>query len=233
MLNTEKKLSDILRRHTVAFGPVLDADLNGEHVCRLDFTATNKLLEQTDLRNTGAFNEAVNQMLQEQKATIGVGGYMENRFIYRRSQHFDVAEESRDLHLGIDVWLPAGTAVFAPLDGRVHSFADNANFGDYGPTIILEHELEGVTFYTLYGHLNVSCLAGLTVGQEVRKGDKIAEVGPYPENGDWPPHLHFQVMCSMDGKQGDYPGVARLSERAVYEGLCPDPNLILNCRHLA
>lgn len=233
MLNTEKKLSDILRRHTIAFGPVLDADLNGEYVCLLDFTAANQRLQQTDLRNTGAFNDAVQQMLQEQNATIGVGGYMENRFIYRRSHHFDVAEESRDLHLGVDVWVPAGTAVFAPLDGKVHSFADNANFGDYGPTIILEHELEGVTFYTLYGHLNIACLDGLLVGKEVRKGDKIAEVGPYPENGDWPPHLHFQVMCSMEEKHGDYPGVARLSEQAMYEGLCPNPNLILKCRHLS
>ncbi|MBD1398718.1 peptidoglycan DD-metalloendopeptidase family protein [Pontibacter sp. JH31] len=231
-MEQNKNLGDILRRHTATFGPVLDTDLNGAHVCRLDFTAANALLQQTDLRNTEAFNEAVNQMLQEQSATIGVGGYLENRFIYRRSQHFDVAAESRDLHLGIDVWLPAGTAVFAPLDGKVHSFADNANFGDYGPTIILEHELEGVTFYTLYGHLNTACLSDLSVGKPVRKGDKIAEVGPHPENGDWPPHLHFQVICSMDGKQGDYPGVARLSERTVYEHLCPNPNLILNCRHL-
>lgn len=233
MPNTEKKLSDILRRHTVAFGPVLDADLNGGHVCRLDFTAANQRLQQIDLRNTAAFNEAVDQMLQEQNATIGVGGYMENRSIYRRSNHFDAPEESRDLHLGIDVWLPAGRAVFAPLDGKVHSFADNANFGDYGPTIILEHELEGVTFYTLYGHLSRTSLEGLEVGKSFRKGDKIAEVGPFPENGDWPPHLHFQVMCAMDDRYGDYPGVARFSEREIYERYCPDPNLILRCRQLA
>jgi peptidoglycan LD-endopeptidase LytH len=227
-----KKLSDILSRHTIAFGPVLDADLNGDNVCLLDFSAANQKLQQTDLRHTPSFDDAVKHMLHERGATIGIGGYMENRFIYRRSNHFNVAAESRDLHLGVDVWLEAGTAVFAPLDGRVHSFADNANFGDYGPTIILEHELEGTTFYTLYGHLNIACLAGLSVGKEVRKGDKIAEVGPYPENGDWPPHLHFQLMCSMDGKHGDYPGVARLSEQAVYESLCPNPNLILQSRHL-
>ena len=232
MENT-KKLSDILGQHRIAFGPVLDADLNGEDVCLLDFTAANQLLQQTDLRDTTEFDQAVQHMLQERQATIGVGGYLENRSIYRRSAHFGVATESRDLHLGVDVWLAAGTAVFAPLDGRVHSFADNANFGDYGPTIILEHELDGVTFYTLYGHLSSTSLEGLAIGKQFKKGGQIATVGPFPENGDWPPHLHFQIISSMEGRSGDYPGVATLAEKARYEALCPNPNLILQCRHLS
>ena len=231
-MNYTKDLSAILRRHSHEFASVLDADLNTDAVCTLDFTAHNTLLQQTDLLDTEAFNKAVQQMLHEQKASIGVGGYLEDRFIYRRSKHFDVAAESRNLHLGVDVWLDAGTAVFAPLDATVHSFQDNDNYGDYGPTIILEHELEGVTFYTLYGHLSRASLQDLEVGKQFIKGDKIAEVGPYPENGNWPPHLHFQVMCAMEGKYGDYPGVATTSEKAKYEQLCPNPNLILNCRHL-
>jgi murein DD-endopeptidase MepM/ murein hydrolase activator NlpD len=231
MENT-KKLSDLLRQHAIAFGPVLDADLNGNAVCLLDFTAANQRLQQTDLRDTAQFDEAVKHMLQERKATIGIGGYLEHRFIYRRSPHFDVADESRNLHLGVDVWLEAGTAVFAPLAGKVHSFADNTNFGDYGPTIILEHELEGSTFYTLYGHLSTTSLDGLEPGKAFRKGDVIATVGPFPENGHWPPHLHFQIISSMEEKYGDFPGVATMSEKAVYEGICPNPNLILQCRHL-
>ncbi|RAU81640.1 peptidoglycan DD-metalloendopeptidase family protein [Pontibacter arcticus] len=229
-MDTTKNLSAILGRHT--FAPVLATDLNADAVCLLDFTAANELLQQTDLRDTAIFNDTVNQLLQAQNATVGVGGYLENRFIYSRSAHFDVAAESRDLHLGVDVWIEASTPVFTPLDAKVHSFQDNANFGDYGPTIILEHELEGTTFYTLYGHLSRTSLAGLEVGKHFAKGDKIAEVGPYPENGDWPPHLHFQVISSMDEKYGDYPGVATLAEKEKYKVLCPNPNLILNCRHL-
>ncbi|MHC2991162.1 peptidase M23 [Pontibacter sp. HJ8] len=231
-MDNTKKLSDILSKHAIAFGPVLDADLNGNAVCLLDFTAANQRLKQTDLRDTAQFDEAVKHMLQEQHATIGVGGYLENRFIYHRSPHFDGAAECRNLHLGVDVWLEAGTAVFAPLAGKVHSFANNANFGDYGPTIILEHELEGVPFYTLYGHLSSSSLEGMAVGKVFRKGDVIATVGPFPENGHWPSHLHFQIIRSMEGKYGDFPGVATLSEKEVYEALCPNPNLILQCRHL-
>lgn len=231
-MDKSKNLSEILSRHRHAFTRVLDADLNTDAVATLDFTAQNTLLKKTDLQDTDAFNDAVQQMLQEQNATVGVGGYLEDRFIYRRSKHFDVQAESRNLHLGIDVWINAGTAVYTPLDAIVHSFQDNDNFGDYGPTIILEHELEGVKFYTLYGHLSRTSLEGLQVGKHFAAGEKIAEVGPYPENGNWPPHLHFQVMQSMEGKQGDFPGVATSSEKAKYEELCPNPNLILQSRHL-
>lgn len=232
MMNTQNKLRELLRQNTTAFSDVIGADLNDTRVCRLDFTAANTLLQNTDLCDTAAFNEAVLQMLSSQGATVGVGGYLEDRFIYRRSSHFAAAEESRNLHLGIDIWVDAGVRVFTPLDATVHSFQDNDNFGDYGPTIILQHELEGVSFYTLYGHLSRAALKGLSVGQEFAKGDEIATVGPFPENGNWPPHLHFQIISSMEDKHGDFPGVATSAERAHYEALCPNPNLILQCRHL-
>lgn len=231
MKKTEN-LSTLLRRHRHTFAPVLATDLNADCVCILDFSDKNALLQQTNLKDTAAFAKAVDQMLEQKGASIGVGGYLEDRFIYRRSSHFDATSDSRNLHLGVDVWLPAGTAVFAPLEATVHSFQDNNNFGDYGPTIILQHELECVTFYTLYGHLSRISLEGLQEGQRFARGAKIAEVGPYPENGDWPPHLHFQIMCSMEGKYGDFPGVAMAAERSKYEALCPDANLILQCRHL-
>jgi len=231
-MSNHQNLSDLLSRYRHAYARVLDTDLSADSVCLLDFSENNLLLQGTDLEDTDAFNRAVMQMLQQQKATVGVGGYLEDRFIYRRSRHFDAANQSRNLHLGVDVWIPAGTAVFTPLDATVHSFQDNDNFGDYGPTIILQHELEGVPFYTLYGHLSRASLDGLQPGQHFTKGQQIAEVGPYPENGHWPPHLHFQVMANMDGKYGDFPGVATTAERTKYAQLCPNPNLILQCRHL-
>lgn len=232
MMIKTNELSAVLQRNAIAFAPVFSVDLSGNDVCRLDFTAANQLLQNTDLRDTAAFNDAVQQMLKSQNATIGVGGYFEDRFIYRRSAHFDVASESRNLHLGIDVWIKAGTPIYTPLDATVHSFQDNANFGDYGPTIILQHDLEGASFYTLYGHLTRDSISGLEVGKEFKKGEKVAEVGPFPENGDWPAHLHFQVMASMEGRSGDFPGVAALSEEEHFRTLCPNPNLILRSNHL-
>ena len=228
-------LAALLLRHQAEFGPVLPVDLNAPTVARLDFTAHNPRLATADLRNTADFENLVNAMLAEQNASIGIGGYLENRIIYRRSQHFglDAAEEARSLHLGIDVWLPAGTPVLAPLPATVHSLADNDNFGDYGPTVILQHELEGAILYSLYGHLSRAEWRALRVGQPLTKGEAFATVGPFPENGDWPAHLHFQLIADMQGREGDFPGVARPSEREVWAALCPDPNLVLQCEALS
>ncbi len=222
-------LSALLTRNRAIFQPVLPAyPLSSAGVAPLDFTAANPLLAHPErLRDTAAFDALVQQMLAEQHATAGIGGYLENRVIYRRSPHFDAAVEPRSLHLGVDVWVPAGTPVAAPLAGVVHSLADNNNFGDYGPTVILQHELEGVTFFSLYGHLTRTDLPPLHAGQPVATGQVFAHVGPYPENGDWPPHLHFQLMADMQGRQGDFPGVAALREREYWATLCPDPMLVL------
>ena len=217
-------LPALLTRHRASFQPVLPAyPLAGPGVARLDFTAANPHLAHPErLRDTAAFDRLVHDLLAEQHATIGIGGYLENRVIYRRSPHFDDATEARSLHLGVDVWVPAGTPVAAPLPATVHSRADNDNFGDYGPTIILQHELEGVTFYSLYGHLTRTDLAGVTPGQALAAGQTFAHVGPHPENGDWPPHLHLQLIADMQGRWGDFPG-----ERAYWASLCPDPMLVL------
>ena len=114
----------------------------------------------------------------------------------------------------------------------VHSLADNANFGDYGPTVILQHELEGTVFFSLYGHLSRREWQHLRPGQAIAQGEAFATVGPFPENGDWPPHLHFQLIADMQGWVGDFPGVARPSEREAWAALCPDPNLVLQSRRL-
>lgn len=209
----------------------------------LDFSASNPDLDTLNLTDTAIFTEYVFCKLREAGAKVGVGGYNEHRTIYRRSQHFNpTAEPSpndgllydgppcdgpREIHLGIDFWAEAGTPVFAPLAGVVHSFQDNNNFGDYGPTIILEHELNGKPLYSLYGHLTRQSLEGLYEGKKINAGEKLAEIGPYPENGDWPPHLHFQLMTDMMGRKGDFSGVCSLADRSAFLAICPNPNELL------
>ena len=67
---------------------------------------------------------------------------------------------------------------------KIHSFKNNSNFGDYGPTIVIEHEIEFLKFYTLYGHLSTKSLNQIEIGQQFNRGDKIAELGIPAENGD-------------------------------------------------
>ena len=106
---------------------------------------------------------------------------------------------------------------------------DNAYDGDYGPTIILQHELAGVVWHSLYGHLSRESLQGKQVGELVSKQYVFASVGPYPENGNRPPHLHFQIIHDLQGKVGDYSGVCQdiPSVKEFYRKNCPDPMIVL------
>lgn len=224
-------LEELLLRHQAEFASIMEWPAHSRQLILLDFTEANTALQELALENTPLFQSLVDTLLEKEQALMGIGGYFENRVIYRRSTHFTGAE-SRCIHLGVDIWAPAFTPVFAPLHSRVHSFKENKAFGDYGPTIILEHQLEGHSFYTLYGHLSRRSLEGLQEGQTIEKGTAFTELGPAPENGDWPPHLHFQLITDMQGKKGDFPGVAAPSEREKYRSLCPNPNLILNLPQL-
>ncbi|MBC3789835.1 murein DD-endopeptidase MepM/ murein hydrolase activator NlpD [Spirosoma sp. LMG 31447] len=208
---------------------ILPFDFQHDPYLVLDFSATNPDLSTVNLTDTAAFTDYVFGQLRSAGTTMGVGGYNEHRIIYRRSTHFKGEEaEPREIHLGIDLWTDAGTPVFAPLAGRVHSFQDNANFGDYGPTIILEHTTANGPLYSLYGHLSRQSLIGLYEGKSFQAGEKLAEIGPYPENGDWPPHLHFQLITDMLGRRGDFPGVCSLADRERFLAICPDPNQLLD-----
>lgn len=232
-------LPDLLARHP-AFAPVLPADVLARPL-RLDFTDANRELDNLDLANTRRFTDYVFGKLWAHDATLGVGGYGEDRVLYRRSAHFNATgEEPRTVHLGVDLWAEAGTSVFAPLDGLVHSFGDNANFGDYGPTVILQHHLPFIDrfgpkmlrFFTLYGHLSRASLVGKKEGLPVKAGEALGEIGPFPENGDWPPHLHFQLIADVQGHAGDYPGVCAPSQREAFLRNCPNPNLLLRLPEL-
>lgn len=215
------------------FFPVMGEALTAENTMKLDFSDENTDLLKLDLGDTASFDAYVFDRIKRNGKKYGIGGYLENRAIYRRSEVFaTVDSEFRNIHLGIDIWTDAGAPIYAPLVGKIHSFQDNAGFGNYGPTIILEHEVEGKSLFSLYGHLFLSDLDGLEVGQEVKAGDLLCHVGPFPENGDWPPHLHFQLMWDLQGNVGDYPGVAAKKNLEFYKSNCPNPNLVLRCEVL-
>ncbi len=215
------KLQSYLENNSInvqSISPILA--LRGSTI-NLDLSNRNPELKQIDVSDTATFTNYVFSKIKSAGAVAAIGGYNEERVIYGRSAHF-AGSEPRSVHLGVDVWMEAGTTIAAPLAGSVHSFRDNAGYGDYGPTIILQHELERITFYTLYGHLSRTSLSDLYKGKKIAAGAKLGEIGPYPENGDWPPHLHFQIITDMRGLEGDFPGVAAPSQRDYYLSICPD-----------
>jgi murein DD-endopeptidase MepM/ murein hydrolase activator NlpD len=221
------KLKKFIKTHPGDVGKVVDYNPSIDRLLTFDFTASNTELSPDDVNDTEKFSHWVNQKLAENKARYGIGGYMEHRTLYARSELFNTGDEPRRLHLGIDIWAPAGTPVYVPVSGYVHSFQDNDHFGDYGPTIIIKHKLDDLVLYSLYGHLSRKDLVRLKIGTPVEKGQKLASFGAAEENGHWPPHLHFQLMFDIGDSYGDYPGVGRYSEKEKWLENIPDPNLIL------
>jgi 4-aminobutyrate aminotransferase-like enzyme len=212
--------------------PVLDVDLRTAPCLVLDLGVGSLFLGADPKEaETVPLTERIFGEMRRAGATVGVGRYDEARGLYV-SRSFGSGgrptDERRTVHLGIDLFVEPGARVRAPLPGLVHVLATNAAPQDYGPLVILRHETEdGVPLFTLYGHLSEETLTTLAVGQKVEAGQAIARVGAPPANGDWPPHLHFQIILDLLAKDADFPGVALPSQRAVWTSLSPDPNLLL------
>lgn len=211
-------------------GPVCSYDLTKEPLLVFDWTAGSADLEELEaLPDMAAKTDRMLARLRAAGAVVGVGRYREPRTVYR-TEMFETPdpEERRTVHLGIDLFMAAGEPVLAPLAGRVHLVANNAAEGDYGPVVILEHRTAGGdVFYTLYGHLGLKTLTHRKIGEEVKRGETVGWVGEPPTNGNWVPHLHFQLITDLLDRGVDIEGVVRRSETDVWESISPNPNVIL------
>lgn len=207
---------------------VIDSTIDFSKYIPLDLSVTNLELVASKPSNTLEFENFILDYLEKNNAEVAYGGYIEGRTIYQRSTIFkNESIPERNIHIGLDLWTKVDTAVLAPLDGKVHSFNNNVGLGDYGPTIILEHEVENEVFYTLYGHLSLESIENLSVGTFFNKGEKIGTLGNSSINGDYAPHVHFQIIKNIQAFKGDYPGVCNTNDLNFYIENCPDPNLLL------
>ena len=197
----------------------------------IDLSVTSPILDDFDSKDASNFEDFIETYLKQHKAKVAFGGYNERRNLYRKSALFkDLESEERDIHIGLDLWTKAGTPILAAVQGKVHSFDYNTGHGNYGPTIILEHHINGQQFYTLYGHLSLESIEEIEIGDVVEKAQPIATLGDASVNGAYAPHLHFQVIKDLEDCFGDYPGVCSKSDLEFYLHNCPDPNLLLNLK---
>ena len=215
-----------IERNHSAFSPIFKPELGADNTIYMELASASGEIEYASEAQQDA---AILARIENAGAIAGIGGYLEDRVIYRDTDLFQ-GDAERSIHIGIDVFMPAGTVLYVPLDGEVHSFANRQVHGDYGPVIILRHRLEGVVFHTLYGHLSEDSLDGLADGKPFTAGDRLAAIGARPRNGNWAPHLHFQLIHDMQDWHGDYPGVVRPDEVEFYRTNCPDPSALLVTR---
>lgn len=93
------------------------------------------------------------------------------------------------LHAGVDLAGPIGTPIYAFADGVVADAGPATGFGNW---VVLDHKIDGEDHSTVYGHMAVYDVAA---GDEVKAGDKIAEIGN--EGGSTGPHLHFEFYNGL------------------------------------
>ena len=224
-----------LKQHRAQIKPIIEPDMQTITPVIFDLSVGSlEMGSPLDWSEPGVFTQTLFARMQAARTPVGIGRYNEARIIYAGEQFRATSNDGpqwRTTHLGLDLFMEAGSAVYAPLDGIVHSFRHNDQPLDYGPTIILQHTVEHdgnpLTFYTLYGHLSLDSLDGLHEGKPVAAGSVLARIGDYPINGGWPPHLHLQIITDLLGRTGEFPGVARPDQRAIWLSLCPDPSLLV------
>ena len=209
-----------------------EADLRTTSSVAFDLSVGSQFLG-SDPRDseTSALTSRIANEMRHENVSIGVGRYNEARLLYTSplfGADANPLEERRTIHLGMDFFVEPGTAVHAPLEGVVHVLANNTAPLDYGPLLILKHEVKDAgQFFTLYGHLTADTLERLKIGQRLARGEKFARIGTADENGGWPPHLHFQLILDLLDLNASFPGVALASQREVWTSLSPDPNLLV------
>jgi murein DD-endopeptidase MepM/ murein hydrolase activator NlpD len=207
---------------------VIENSISCSQYVPIDLSISNLDLSKIDMENAFDYETYIESILQKNNAKVAFGGYNEVRNLYQSSHLFnDDGKEERNIHIGMDLWIKAGTPVLAALDGIVHSFDYNAGKGNYGPTIILEHSIENHIFYTLYGHLSMESIAEIEIGTVFQKAQQIGVLGKPTENGGYSPHLHFQIIKKIEDFFGDYPGVCSKNDLDYYLENCPNPNLLL------
>jgi len=198
----------------------------------LDLSVSSKWLSNELINDIYSFEKKINQNL----FSTYYGGYLETRAVYDSYDYEKLTDrgfENRTTHLGIDFWVEQKTSVHSIDDGIIKIITNDKTIKGYGGLIIIEHTIEDLNYYSLYGHLSDQKKSKFNIGDLVSKGEKIAEIGSPKENGGWSPHLHFQIMLTILDYENDFPGVCLQNEKEVWSSICPNPSLVLNIKHLS
>ncbi len=92
---------------TYNFHSIVSFNFQKDTILSIDLTENNTELHSLDLLNVEMMDEYVSRKIKEINAVCAVGGYLENRYIYRTTKHFQQSKEPRSIHLGVDVWAKA------------------------------------------------------------------------------------------------------------------------------
>ena len=121
------------------------------------------------------------EMLTHTPSVWPVQGWVTSGFGYRTSPFTGLTQ----MHEGLDISNRVGTPVIAAANGII---SDIGNDTAHGRVVVIFH---GFGMTSRYSHLNKVLVK---VGQRVKRGDKIAEVGMTGKTTG--PHLHYEVKIN-------------------------------------
>lgn len=111
----------------------------------------------------------------------------------------DPINHLQDFHSGIDLGAPAGTEILASASGKVYRISLNKD--SLGNFVMLEHEVNGVKYYTGYGHMSDGSIV-VHEGQLVQAHQKLGIIGMTGRATGI--HLHFSLHTPLPSFKQDY-----------------------------
>ncbi|MFM7088973.1 MAG: peptidoglycan DD-metalloendopeptidase family protein [Candidatus Paceibacterota bacterium] len=151
----------------------------------------NKGSKTNPLNNPDVCNQFILDVHKKYNIDFSYGGWMEDRATLWQDSYLEL--EKKFNHLGLDINVPQDEPVAVDFNALVVRIDDDyPTNGGWGPRVILKNLEKDV--YILYAHLDrdISC----KVGDVLSVGQVFAKVGHAPENGNWFPHVHVQVIES-------------------------------------
>lgn len=201
-----------------SFAPVLDTDLAACPVG--DLSVAGSVWPENPFHLSAA--ESVTPARND---PVWIGRYGEPRLFYTGPAFTGPTRTAnrRTVHLGLDLFAPAGSRLHAPLAGTIVSAAWGDAAQGYGGRVVLRHDTPAGAVFTLWGHLSAAC-AALRPGTAIAAGQEFAQIAGPDENGGWVPHLHLQLAFA----DADWPGVGDPDTRDADLARFPNPAALLN-----
>lgn len=187
---------------------------------------SDPLAQASAAQDHAAADHTYAELQAERGFALGLGPHGERRTVYTEPffQSALIDGARRTIHLGLDIFAPAGAPVYTPLPAKVVAATINPAPQDYGGLLLLEHEpAPGVRFQTLWGHLDHASVLERRIGEELPAGALVARLGDYAENGGWLPHLHLQLITAPYDDASIIPGVGEEAFCDVWADLFPAP----------
>jgi 4-aminobutyrate aminotransferase-like enzyme/Ser/Thr protein kinase RdoA (MazF antagonist) len=209
-----------------SLSPVLDRAAASQRKGQVPFGDKNHQIAITSAaRQPDEAERLWREIAAKEGIDLGIGPWGEDRPVYTAAAFAStlVTGQRRSLHLGLDLFLDAGSHVRTPLPGRVVDIYVSDLPLDYGHAILLEHNpAPEITFFSLWGHLSANTAKLRKLGEELKAGDIVGQMGSNKENGGWQPHVHLQLIAYRPAKAADVIGAGEPGYRAIWAELFPD-----------